>query len=65
MAMDGGRSDQKDERLFERLLLEGLETPAEEVSPECTSSSCAATSGSSSPKSAPPSNVGNLTNSGG
>jgi hypothetical protein len=31
MGMDGDRSDQKDEQLFERLLLAGLATPAEEL----------------------------------
>ena len=34
MGMDDDRSDQKDEQLLERLLLEGLATPAEELSAE-------------------------------
>ena len=34
MGMDGNRSDQKDEQLLEELLLEGLATPAEELSAE-------------------------------
>jgi hypothetical protein len=32
MGMDDDRSDQKNEQLLERLLLEGLATPAEELS---------------------------------
>jgi hypothetical protein len=34
MGTDGDRSDQKDEQLLEELLLEGLATPAEELSAE-------------------------------
>ena len=34
MGMAGDRSDQKDEQLLEELLLEGLATPAEELSAE-------------------------------
>jgi hypothetical protein len=34
MGTDGDRSGQKDEQLLEELLLEGLATPAEELSAE-------------------------------
>ena len=34
MGIDGNRPDQKDEQLLEKLLLEGLATPAEELSAE-------------------------------
>ena len=34
MGMDGNRSDQKDGQLLEELLLQGLATPAEELSAE-------------------------------
>jgi hypothetical protein len=34
MGMDGDRSDQKSEQPLEKLLLEGLATPAEELSAE-------------------------------
>jgi hypothetical protein len=63
--MDGDRSDQKDEQLLEKLLLEGLATPAEELSPEALEQLRRDVQESSSARQHAPStcNVGNLTNS--